>query len=72
MKRKFQVALKTVYLYMNYNSQIKSFRTHVGIESFLVLVCGTRVQSLSALLSNTLRVGYRVLPRVKALTITLS
>jgi hypothetical protein len=32
-----------------YNSQIKCFRTHVDVEHFLVLVCGTRTKISSQL-----------------------
>jgi hypothetical protein len=31
----------------SYNSQMKCFRTHVGVDIFLVLVSGTYAQSLS-------------------------
>jgi hypothetical protein len=39
---------------ISYNSQIKRFEMHVGIDFFLVLVYGTRAQSLSTPFSYTL------------------
>jgi hypothetical protein len=39
----------------SYNSQIKCFRTHVDMDMFfLILVCRTRTQSLSAPFSYTM------------------
>jgi hypothetical protein len=37
-----------------HNLQIKYFRTHVDLNIFLVMVCGTRTQNLSATFSYTL------------------
>jgi hypothetical protein len=40
--------------YFSYNSQIKCFQTHVGMEIFPALLCETHFQNLSANFSYTL------------------
>jgi hypothetical protein len=43
---------------LSYNSRIKCFQTHVDMDIFLVLVCGTHAQSMSLHFSYTL---YKIL-----------